>query len=183
MRCLIIVPLFLASACSGGGEEKKAEAEIPATFPAGQWETAFETTALRSTDKTTPALDATVGDKEQANACVTEADAAQPPADLLVGEGYECSYKSAYIRSGRLNASLNCRREGITGELMMSVSGNYTADTIEGTVETTTYLPGDGDYAHTRTFTGRKTGDTCAPEAEGADGENAAAAASGNAGG
>lgn len=184
MRAAIIVPFCLAAAaCSGGGEEKKAAAEIPATFPAGQWESSFETSAIRSTDQTTPALEAKAGDKETASACVTEADTAQPPAHLLVGQGYECSYKSAYIRSGRLNASLSCRREGITGELMMSVSGNYTADTMEGTVETTTYLPGDGDYSQTRSFTGRKTGDTCTPEAEGAGGDNAAAAASANAGG
>lgn len=177
MRAAIIVPFCLAAAaCSGGGgEAKKEAAEIPASLPAGQWETSFETTAIRSTDQTTPALEAKAGDKETASACVAAADAAKPPADLIVGEGYACSYKSSYIRAGRLNASLSCRRDGIQGELMMSVTGNYTADTLEGTVETTTYLPGDGDFSQTRSFTGRKTSDTCTPETEGADGENAAA--------
>lgn len=177
MRAALIVPFCLAAAaCSGGGDEKKTEAEVPATFPAGHWESSFETTDIRSTDKTTPALEAKAGDKETASACVTADNAAQPPAELLVGEGYQCRYKNAYIRSGRLNASLDCRREGVEGELMMSVSGKYTADTLEGTVDTTTYLSGDGDYSHSRSFTSRKTSDTCTPEAEGDNAADANAA-------
>lgn len=161
MRGWMIVPLCLLASCSGG-EEKKAEEAVPTTLPAGQWETDFEVTKFASADKTTPAFDAKVGDKETTPACIP-AGATEPPAGLFAGEGYECTYKSNYVRNGRINASLNCKREGVIGDIMMSVDGSFKADSFEGTVSTTTYLPGDGDFAMDRKLKGRKTGEACAP--------------------
>ena len=176
MRGLMLLPICLVAACSGGGEEKKAEkAEIPATLPAGQWEATYETENIRSTDKTEPALKAAAGEKETTSVCVREGDA---PVELLGGPGYECGSKNSYMRKGRLNVSLQCRRDGIEGELMMTASGNYTADTVEATIDTTAYLPGRGDFEMRRKLTARKTGDTCAAPAEGEGGN-----ASGNAAG
>ena len=170
MRAWIIVPLGLIAACSGGGgEEKKTESAGAATsLEAGQWETSFETTKFGSTDKTEPALKAAVGDKETASFCLAAADTSNPPPELFAGEGYDCDYKSSYLRKGRINASLSCERDGIDGQIMMSVEGTFTGTGFEGTAETTTYLPGRGDFAQTRTVSGRRTAETCA---EGGAGE------------
>jgi hypothetical protein len=166
MRNLTILSACLLAACgSGGGEQKKAEeAAVPAAMAAGQWETAFEVTALRSVDKTTPALKAAVGDKETGSTCIPAGSEAEPPPAVFAGPGYDCTYKNSYIRNGRLNAALNCTRAGVNGQFMMAVQGSSTADGFEGTVDTTTYLPGDGDFEMSRKVTGRKTAASCTAE-------------------
>ena len=161
MRHWMLLPLCLA-ACSGGEtQEKKAEGPAAATVEAGQWETSFEVVSIRSTDKTTPALKAAAGEKASGTACVAKGEEAKPAPELFAGEGNTCTYKSSYIRSGRLNASLSCRRDGIDGELMMTVVGKYTGTSFEGTVDTVSYLPGSGDFEMSRKISGRKTGDAC----------------------
>jgi hypothetical protein len=166
MRAFAFAPLLVLAACSGGegGEQKKVE-EAPVAIEAGQWETAFEVASIRSVDKTTPALKAEVGNKETGKSCIAEADRAEPPPELFAGAGYDCDYKTSYIKNGRINASLSCKRSGVSGEFLMSVSGSYTKDAFEGTVGTTTYLPGDGDFEMTRKISGRRTGPTCTPDA------------------
>jgi hypothetical protein len=166
MRGLIVIPLCLAAACSGGGEEKKA-AEAPGKLQAGQWEISSEVTAFRSADKATPALKATVGDKSAAQACIEAGKEEKPAAETFGGVGYECDYKDHYIRGGRINLSLECERDALEGKVMMSIQGTYTGDSIEGTSTATSFLPGDGDFVMTSKITGRRTGPTCAPaEAE-----------------
>jgi hypothetical protein len=171
MRALIVVPLCLMAACSGG-EEKKAEVVVD-TMRAGQWETTVDVASFRSTDKATPALKAAAGDKSTVLACIEEGDAKKPKPELFAGEGYECDYKSSYIRKGRINASLECKRDALKGQIMMTVQGKYTADSFEATVDTLSYLPGEGDFEMSSKITGRRTGDTCAAEGEG-DAGNAA---------
>ncbi len=165
MRAYSFIPLLLVAACSegGGGEQKKAE-EVPATMEAGEWETNWELSSIRSVDKTTPAVKGAVGDKESGKSCIAEAERASPPPQLFAGAGYDCDYKSSYIKNGRINASLDCKRAGVSGQFLMSVSGSYTKDAFEGTVGTTTYLPGEGDFEMNRKISGRRTGPTCTPE-------------------
>jgi hypothetical protein len=165
MRSLLLIPLCLVAACSGGegggGEEKKAEAQA-ATIEAGQWETSFEVTEHRSADQTEPALKAAVGDRETAALCVAEADKATPPPSCSRARATSASTRTAISGTAGINASLDCTRAGITGQLMLSVDGSYTGTTFEATVQTTTYLPGRGDFASMRKVGGRKIGANCA---------------------
>jgi hypothetical protein len=162
MRCLIIVPLCLAAAsCSGGGEEKKAE-EGAATMQPGQWEVTSEVTAFRSTDKATPALKAAAGDKSTAPACIETGKEGKPPAEMFAGAGYECDYKDSYIRSGRITATLDCKRDALEGKIFMTIEGTYKGDSFEGTSSSTSYLSGEGDFAMNSKISGRRTGATCA---------------------
>jgi hypothetical protein len=166
MRAFAIIPLCLVAACSGG-EEKKAEAA--GAMQAGQWETTSEVISFKSTDKATPALKAAAGDKSTAPACIEEKDAKKPEPELFAGEGYECKYKSDYIRNGRINASLDCKRDAIKGDIMMTVQGSYTGDSFQATVDTISYLPGEGDFQMSSKIAGRRTGASCAaPPADGA---------------
>jgi hypothetical protein len=133
---------------------------------AGQWETSFEVTSIRSTDKTEPALKAAAGDKETGSACIAAGSEASPPGELFAGPGHKCQTQTAYNRNGRINTQLKCTREGISGDVMMTVQGTYTGTSFDGTVETLTYLPGRGDFEMSRKVSGRKTGGTCAAGAE-----------------
>ena len=161
MRALIAGSLCLAvAACSGGGEPKKEEAAAKAVLDAGQWETNFEVTSIRSTDNTTPVVKAEAGDKSTALSCIAAAD--KPDPEMFAGEGYDCDYKNSHIRSGRIVAQLSCRRSGVDGEIMMTVDGDYDAKGFTGTVSSTSFLPGSGDFAMNRKMTGKKTADTCA---------------------
>jgi hypothetical protein len=171
MRLLVIVPLCAAAAaCSEGGDSGGNEAAAaPATIPAGTWNSEFEVKSFRSADKTTPALKAKEGDKEKASSCVPEAQRAQPPADLFAGSGYSCTYSNSYIKDGTINASLACTRPELKGQVNMQVSGTYTADAFEANVDSTSYLPGDGDFTMSRHVKGKVTPGACQPAAPAAD--------------
>jgi hypothetical protein len=192
MRMLLIVPLCVAAAaCSGGGDDgANQSAAAPAAIPAGTWNTELEVKTFKSADKTTPALKAKEGDKEQASSCVPEGKGDQPPADLFTGSGYQCTYSRSYIKDGTINAGLTCSRPELKGQVNMNVSGTYTADEFEATVDSTSFLPGDGDFTMSRKVKGKLTPGACqpvAPDAKAAT-ENGAAAApklmkSGKAGG
>jgi hypothetical protein len=176
MRGLILVPLWLLAACSGGGEEKKAEEAADSLQP-GQWEISSEVSDFQSRDKATPALKAVVGDKSAAPACVKAGDEDKPPAAMFAGVGYECDYKDRYISGGRINLSLECEREALEGKVMVSVQGTYKGDSFEGTSTATSFLPGDGDFVMNSRIVGKRTGPACtAPAAadgpaNGAEGE------------
>ncbi|MBV9932151.1 MAG: DUF3617 family protein [Alphaproteobacteria bacterium] len=162
MRKSAALLLCLGAAACGGAPEEKKPAEVPALLPAGTWTVASEITALRSLDKTTPAIKAKVGDKDSLTVCVDK-PGPQPPANMFAGTGYECGYKSAYIKDGMLNATIDCRRADVDGSIMMTVQGSYTATGFTGTAETTAYLPGAGDFAMSRTLTGSVKGGACTP--------------------
>ena len=164
MRSLMIVPLCLLAAACSEGEAPKAEETVAEHLEPGLWEAASEITTFRSTDSTTPAVKAAVGDKSTVQACVTEADKASPPASLFAGEGYECKYATQYLRGGRINHSLECTREGVTGSIPMQVEGSFRGDGFDANVTTQTYLPGTGDFAMTRKITARRTAPSCPPD-------------------
>jgi hypothetical protein len=181
MRTLLIVPLCLAAAaCSGGDDGTNQAAAAPTTLPAGTWQASFEVKKFASADKTTPALKAKEGDKEQDSSCVPEAQRAQPAPELFAGAGYACTYQNSYIKDGMINATIQCTRPELKGQINMAVQGSYTADSFEATVDSTSYLPGTGDFTMSRKVKGKLTPGACQPAAAaGADG-NSAAAAGGN---
>lgn len=167
MRIILIVPLCLAAAACGGGDSgtNDPQAAAPATIPAGTWNSEFEVKAFRSTDKTTPALKAKEGDKEQASICVPEGQSERPPAGLFTGGGYDCSYTNSYIKDGMINASLVCGRPELKGQINMTVSGSYDRDSFEAAVESTSFLPGNGDFTMSRKVKGKLSPGACQPAA------------------
>lgn len=174
MRRLAAVAILMLAACSdggtteGAGEAKgKAEAARNLQLAAGQWETVTEVTSFAQADQGTPAINTPQGTRTTASHCVAEGEGKQPPATLLAGsEDYSCTYGNHYMSAGSLNSQLECKRSGVTGQVMMSVDGSYTADTIEANQSLTTYLPGTGDVKITSKMTGRRTGE-CTPDAAG----------------
>jgi hypothetical protein len=166
MRALILIPFCLVAACSDDGAgQKTAEQAAPATLPAGQWQATYEVTAMRSTDNSKPVVTAKAGDKENADVCVGKAEGDKPNPALFSGSGYQCSYQNSYIKDGMMTADLTCTRPGVTGAINMSMRGTYGAKSFEGTVETTTYLPGTGDFAMSRKIGGTLGAASCQPAA------------------
>lgn len=175
MRSLVLLPLIALAACGGEPEEKTAPVAA-STMSAGQWTLASEVTSVDSLDKTEPAIKAAVGDKSEAAACLAEGDVAKPQPAVFVGEDAgTCNYENFYMSRGRLNATLGCKKDGIDGDIQVSLEGTYTGDSFDVTARTQTYLPGPGDVAIGRKIKGMKSSAQCAaPVAEDAGEETKA---------
>jgi hypothetical protein len=170
MRALGFVPLIVLAACSGSSQPPKEKAEAPAAeqLQPGQWEMTTEVTSLTKADQGTPRINTPAGTRLSSSVCVPPAAAKKPPPALFATREDSCTYKDFYMSGGRLNASLDCKRRGLNGQVGMNVNGSYTATTIEGTVGITTYLATDGDVRIESRLTGRRTGEcTAEPAAEG----------------
>lgn len=171
MRKLCLAASMLSVACSDGtaGEAAKqkaaaAEAAKKLQLAPGQWETTAEVTRVTQQDKAPrPAINTPVGSKTTASACVTAAEARNPPAVLLAGsDAYQCSSNNMYVSGGTLNAQLECTRKALSGAVRMSVDGSYTADTFTANQSLSTFLPGDGDVTIVSNLTARRTGECTA---------------------
>ncbi len=175
MRALAcMLPLLFATACGGGAETKtesnEAAASAPSTIEAGLWELTSEVTRFRPTDQGRPRINTPVGTRATSSVCVG-ADA-RPPAAFFAGEGYLCDYGAYYVRNGRINLTLSCARDGLSGTIPISIEGRVEEDGVEFSRTIRTMLATDGDVEIAATVTGRRTGD-CTPE-PGAAASNAA---------
>jgi hypothetical protein len=152
----------LLAACGGEAPEQQQQQETAerAAPAAGEYEASWTVASLRSTDKTTPATDVAEGATGTTRGCVSEDGEIDPALFALAGE--QCTPSNTYVRGGRVSMQLDCRREGLSGQILQSVTASSTADSIEGEVTTSTYLTGEGDYAMTRTVTARRVGE-CPP--------------------
>ena len=147
---------LVATLTACGGAETKTAVEPPAKLPPGEYRISAKVDALRSTDKTTPATKAKLGDTVSTTGCVG-ADS-QPAAELFAAAGDKCTAKDSYVRSGRLNVSYACSRAGKPGDVMVSADGRYTADGFTGKATTNTYFAGDGDYTQVSSLIATRVG-------------------------
>ena len=169
---------LLVTACGGEAPKQEAKTKAPDKPVAGQYQASWTVTSLRSVDKTTPATNLKDKATGTSTACVDAAGAIDPA--LFAEDGDECSIENKYVSGGRISMDVKCSRKGASGEIRQSISGSYTADGLEAEASTSTYLSGTGDYAMTRTFTAKRTGE-CAP-VPADDGNAAAPTPEGNAG-
>lgn len=165
---MMAAPLLALAAC--GGEAPVAEqAEVkPAAFPAGEWEIASTVEVLRSTDNTTPATDLKQGETTTTRVCIGE-EGGKPDLAALLPVDDSCSGTSVYARKGRISASYTCNRPN-RGQVMPTMDGQYTADTLTAVISTGTYFSGTGDYALTQKLAGKRLGDCPATAVEPAAG-------------
>jgi len=154
---------ILVSACSSEAPPPKQQEETAASLKGGQYQGTFKVTALRSTDQTTPATSLKQDATGTVAGCVT-ADGTIDAA-LFAEDGDTCTVANPYVRNGRIGMDLTCKRKGQTGEIRQSVSGSFTADSIDADVGANTYWSGTGDYAMTRTITAKRVGECSAAPA------------------
>jgi hypothetical protein len=164
MRKMLIGAAIAALGIAGCGPEQPAQtqAQDQALAP-GLYAASWTVTQLRSTDGAEPKTDLTVGSTGSTQACVREG----PIFDMaLFADGDdECASTTTYVRGGRINIQMQCKRAGEEGPVMQTVSGTYTADGFETEVSSSTYFAGFGDYSMTRTIEGRRIGD-CPAQAD-----------------
>ena len=163
MRVLGLIPLLIVAACGseGGSVAEKNEAAPKAAAPEpGQWELATEVTSFRAVDEGEPKISAAVGTRATESVCVG-AGGQLPPA-LFAGDGYDCSYGTYYVRNGRLNVTMDCRREGLAGMIAITAEGQSQGETAEYTRNVRTSLSTDGDVEISTRVTGRRTGECAA---------------------
>lgn len=165
MRAIMLLPFLVLAGCSE--ESQPAEGTETATaehIKAGQWEMVTEVTKVTARDKGAPAVKMPQGSKTTTQTCVPEADVKKPPAALFAPEGLKCDARDTYMRSGRVNMTLECTRADLPGDIAIAVNGSYTADTIDATSTIETRLVGEGDQKIDTKTTGRRIGDcTAAP--------------------
>ena len=156
--------LIVVAACGAEDGAKNKAATKAASIAAGQWELTSQVTAFNKADQGTPQIDTPVGTRATESVCAGEG---RPPAELFAGSDYDCRYDSYYARNGRMNVTMMCRREGLSGNIAMTADGRFEADSIEYTRDVRTSLSGDGDVQITSNVTARRTGDCTPGAAEG----------------
>jgi hypothetical protein len=167
MRALAMLPLLFVASCGDGAAENKAASAAAAPSP-GQWELTSQVTRFRKADQGRARIDTPVGTRATQSLCV--AAGGRLPTEMFSGDGFTCTYGNYYVRNGRANVTVNCRREGLTGEIPMTVDGTFEADSIALHRNLRTVLSGDGDVEIDADVTGRRTG-ACTPAAA-SEGQN-----------
>ena len=164
MRIFAIVALGMLAACSSEAPPTEAAEAVKALVP-GQYEVSGKIEALQSTDGTTPATKAKLGDPPVlARACVA-ADGTMEPM-MFAEAGDDCKVENAYARNSKLNLQLSCTRKGAPGQVMQTVNGSFKAESFVAEAITGTYFTGPGDYSMKRTLAGKRVGDCAAATAK-----------------
>jgi hypothetical protein len=167
MRALALLPLLFVASCGGSAAENKAAPVVAAPSP-GQWELTSLVTRFRKADQGRSSIDTPVGTRATQSLCV--AAGGQLPTEMFSGDGFTCGYTTYYVRNGRASVAVNCHRAGLTGDIPMTVEGNFEADSITLHRNLRTALPTDGDVEIDADVTGRRTG-ACTPAAA-SEGQN-----------
>jgi hypothetical protein len=173
MRVLTLGSLLALAAC-GGEEGQNQTAQNSTDLQAGQWETTVKVTRFKPVENNgEPVFTAEEGSGSTASVCVGEDQVTRPPPELFAGEMAEgCNYRNFYMSRGRINISLACQRNGTSGDIVMTVNGTNTDNTVEGTIDLATYLP-SGNVSMAAEVTSRRTGE-CQPGDVAAEGSTAA---------
>jgi Protein of unknown function (DUF3617) len=162
-RFMAIAAGLLLTACSDdSATSAKSAAEPAEALRPGEYEVTAKVDALRSTDKTVPKTAAKASAVTVTRTCVP-ADGSLNPATFAEA-GEKCTASDTYLRRGRMSLQYKCNRAGDIATQMMD--GSFTADSFTGKVTTATYFSGSGDYAMTRTMTGKRIGECPAASAE-----------------
>jgi hypothetical protein len=159
MMILALAAAGLLGACSGNTdntakpkpEEKAADALQP-----GEYEVSAKVDDIHSIDYTTPKTASKVADPAKVSRTCVPAGGTLDPATFAEA-GELCTATESYMHGGRMSLQYKCDRAG-SGQLAQLVDGNFTADGFEAKVMTSTYFNGSGDYAMTRTLTGKRVG-------------------------
>ena len=151
---------LILAGCGGGDNESNTTVAGPAAaLQPGEYELVAKVDNLRSTDKTTPATRLKVGEAVTSKSCIGPDNAVAATAFAEAGES--CTASETYIRNGRLNLQLRCKQPG-KGDVTHAVDGQFKADSFEATVTSGSSFSGTGDYAMTRSITGRRVGECSA---------------------
>jgi hypothetical protein len=161
MRALALLPLLFVASCGDGAADNKAAAVAAALAP-GQWALTSQVTRFRNADQGRARIDTPVGTRAAQNLCV--AAGGQLPAEMFAGDGFTCGYTTYYVRNGHASVTVTCHREGLSGDILMTVDGTFDANSISLHRSLRTILSTDGDVEIDAEISGHRTG-ACVPAA------------------
>lgn len=178
MKAMIVTAaaaVLLLSACgksedaAGDGtpmtaEEVARKVEAVKLTP-GRWETTVEIVDLKMEglpgDPPAGMMDSILGTKTTIKSCITKEQAEKPNADFLSArQDASCTYSSFDMTNGLINAAMTCRGKQQPGEMKLSMTGKYGADSYEMNQEVNMagYQPGMSMLMKSK-VTGRHIGD------------------------
>jgi hypothetical protein len=156
---MVGISAALLVACSSKPAAPPPIQEASAMQP-GQWEVTSKVTALQLTDKAANA-GVKVGDATTSTGCV--AQDGTPDMKLFASKAKKCEPVQSYASNGRLSMQMNCTVEGKDSQLLPQVDATFTADTLEGTVNTAVYsATGQQQYSLSEAITGKRVGECTA---------------------
>ena len=167
MRWIACFCVLVLAACGGAAEQNKSTAKAQQIEP-GLWQMTSEVTAFSKADAGPPAIDTPVGTRATEAVCVGEG---RPPAGLFGGADYDCRYDNYYARNGRVNVTMLCRHDDLSGNIPITADGTFESDSLALTRDIRTSLSGNGDVLITQRVTGRRSGE-CPPTPAGANTTN-----------
>ncbi|WP_309662833.1 DUF3617 family protein [Sphingomonas sp.] len=170
MRTIIVglAAAAVLAGCSDATAPQPQESEAAAALKPGEYAITAKIDDVHSTDKTTPVTKAKAGDPPTTRRACVAADGSIA-AEAFADAGDKCAVSSSYVRGGRLSVQLTCSRPN--GQVMQLADGDFKADSFEAKLKTATYFAGSGDYAMTRTMSGKRVGECPAASAKPATGK------------
>ncbi|MBB3764514.1 DUF3617 domain-containing protein [Sphingomicrobium lutaoense] len=159
-RMMIVLAGLGVAACDGApapASEENAPKQKAELLEPGLYEVSVTVDKLASADGAEPATPLEAGQELTKQVCVASEGISTP---ALYAEGDDdCALRNPYVRPGRFQSDLRCTRSGVSGQVNLSANGTYEAESFETDVRTLTALASTGDYAMSRTVTGRRVGD------------------------
>lgn len=141
----------------------------------GQWETTVQFTTIDmpgAPPGAAEAMRAMMGQPQTRSSCMTPEQAANPAGSMAApeGAGASCQFEPNGFANGTINVRGTCSNP-TRGNLQMTMTGNYTATTMEATVNQTMTAPpntpGPQSIRLEGRMTARRTGDCPAGAAAG----------------
>lgn len=160
---LMIAACALPLAACGGTEEPPAadtaatESKAPLMQP-GEWEITHKVTGYNYDGLTAAEYQAKLGETATAKACITPETADRPEAAFLaVNRGTDCSYDNLTALPGRVSATLTCRSDG--GTLNILLDGANRAEGLILAEQSTLTANGKPTVRASADVTARRLGD------------------------
>ena len=153
---LIAASVLPLAACGGGGEEQAAEVKPPLMQP-GEWEITHKVTGYNYDGLTAAEYQAKLGETATAKACITPETADRPDAAFLAAHRGDCTYDNLTATTGRLSATLTCKADGGTVNILLD--GSTRADGLILAEQSTLTADGKPTIRASADVTAKRLGD------------------------
>lgn len=185
MRYSVIIPLAaLALAACGSNEvsltnaspeevAKKVDAAGATRFKPGKWETTVQTVSVDI-----PGLEGAMKKQmtdmmlkkaQTSTSCITEAQAKNPPAEVIAQTQGRCKYENFDMKGGRIDGTLVCPAQGMGGEMKMRVVGTFDDERFAIDNDMQVSAANGSAMAIKAKTTGKRIGDCTEAEKKAAD--------------
>ena len=168
-RAIVLIPLFLAAACSKAAERNAdgniSAAEVSAEarkikLEAGEWETTTKITQIEVRGLPKAAAQKAAGTNTVTRDCITPAEAARPDANILSGtKDGNCTYQRFSMAGSKIDAAMTCSPRGLPGKMAMTLEGDYSSTAYVLDMAMKADLPGSMAMDMKASVSGKRIGE------------------------